>query len=215
MDRSTTLHLQRRPEGDEGTSPRLLTRLSRVIKLKNCKWCTELFTPRNSTQVVCSPQCAIPFQRLKQAKKEKREYREKNAGISKLMNLAQREFNKFIRERDRGQPCICCGKYSDTVSANDGVKGGNYDAGHFRTRGAAGHLRFHEDNCHLQLKSCNQGSGGSGSNYRARLIAKIGLGRVEALENNNETRKWTREELVAIRKEYLGKWKAIVKAREA
>jgi hypothetical protein len=41
------------------------------------------------------------------------------------------------------------------------------------------------------------------------LIEKIGLEAVEALENNNTPKSWTREELEELRKVYRAKIKAL------
>ena len=41
------------------------------------------------------------------------------------------------------------------------------------------------------------------------MIGRIGLERVEALEASNAPRKWTREELVAIRDTYRAKQKEL------
>jgi hypothetical protein len=195
-------------------------RLSRVTKLKSCKWCRTLFVPQyNRVQPTCSPTCAIAFTRAKQAKealqeakRAKREYRRDHLTINQLKKRADREFGKFIRERDFGKPCICCDEYA---KSGEWENGGLYDAGHYRTKGAADHLRYNEDNVHLQRKYCNKWKSGNQVEYRKRLVLKIGIDRVDALDNNNETKHWDREELVAIRKLYLGKWKALKAAREA
>lgn len=63
--------------------------------------------------------------------------------IPKLTKKAQAAFNAFIRARDAGQPCICCGQ-----PLGMGDIGGRYDAGHYRSTGSASHLRFDEANCH-------------------------------------------------------------------
>lgn len=199
--------------------------MSTVIKLKKprkpkaCAVCQDAFVPRRLGQKTCDDYaCAISLgkiiaqaARLKTARKDRREYRAKTKTIGKLLQEAQKEFNRFIRERDFGLPCICCGKFT----SSDALTGGDYDAGHFRTVGSAGHLRFNEDNCHRQLKSCNQGSGPKGSNYRARLIEKIGIARVEALESDNAPVKWERDALVQIRRTYLSKWKLMKTDRES
>jgi len=44
---------------------------------------------------------------------------------------------------------------------------------------------------------------------RIGLIGRYGLEAVEALENDNSTHKWTREELIAIRRHYTAKRKEI------
>lgn len=80
---------------------------------------------------------------------------------------------------------------------------------HYLSRGSHPELRFNEDNCHKQLKSCNGGSSKYArkgrtvaEGYRARLIEKIGLERVEALEGPHEARRYSIEDLKAIKARY-------------
>ena len=137
------------------------------------------------------------------AKVERTETRRRREAIKTLPELhreAQAAFNAFIRARDRGEPCICCGL---PLSAGD--VGGAFDCGHYRSVGSAPQLRYHEDNAHGQRKQCNRWGAGRAVDYRLGLIARIGLERVEALESINTPHKWTREELVAIRETYRAK----------
>lgn len=192
----------------------------RKPRFKACEVCQDQYEVRRLGQRVCEDyKCAIELgkiiaqaARLKKARKEKREYRAKTMSLSKLKNLAQKEFNRYCRERDYDKPCISSGKWP---TADDVLNGHQFDAGHYRSIGAAAHLRFHEDNVHKQLVSENRDKSGNVVEYRKGLIARIGLARVEALENDNEPRKWTREELIEIRRKYLGKWKALRAEREA
>ena len=85
------------------------------------------------------------------------------------------------------------------------------DAGHYRSTGAASHLRFKEDNCHAQSKHDNQYKSGNAVEYRIRLIERIGLERVEALESDNQPKKWERDELIAIKAKYKAKLKELQK----
>jgi hypothetical protein len=113
---------------------------------------------------------------------------------SKWLSEAQAIYNKYIRLRDFNDPCISCGKSKEEIEEAQGWKvGGCWDAGHFMTRGAKGQLRFILFNVHKQCKSCNGGSdkfsakaATVGEKYRVNLIEKIGLEKVEFLENNNE-----------------------------
>jgi hypothetical protein len=50
---------------------------------------------------------------------------------------------------------------------------------------------------------------GNVSAMRVGLISRYGLEEVEALENDNSTHKWTRDELIAIRRHYIAKRKEI------
>lgn len=113
---------------------------------------------------------------------------------SKWLAEAQAAFNKYIRLRDYKDPCISCGKSKEQIEEKQGWKtGGCWDAGHFMTRGAKGQLRFVLFNVHKQCKSCNGGGGRFSSKaatvdskYRINLIEKIGIDKIEWIENNND-----------------------------
>jgi hypothetical protein len=128
--------------------------------------------------------------------------------IPELIKAAQREFNAYIRARDKDKPCICCGRMA---SDKDLLTGSRWDAGHYRSTGSASHLRFHEDNCHRQLVFCNRHGAGRAVDYRLGLIARIGLLAVEALETNNAPKKWERDELRQIAATYKAKLKELEK----
>lgn len=147
---------------------------------------------------------------VKVEKAETRQRKEAAKRIPDLIKEAQDAFNAFIRERDRqaGHPCISSGRPLDW-------SGNQVDAGHYRSTGAASHLRFNEDNCHAQSKHDNKFLAGNAVDYRIRLAARIGLARVEALEADNTPVKWIRDELRAIRDTYRAKTKELKKhARE-
>lgn len=146
-------------------------------------------------------------QAVMQAKVERAETRrrkEASKTIPQLLKEAQIEFNAYIRLRDAGQNCICCG----LPLAVDSV-GGAYDCGHYRSVGSASHLRFNEDNAHAQRKQCNRWGAGRAVDYRIGLIARIGLERVEALESSNEVHRWTKDEVRGIRDHYRAKAKEL------
>jgi hypothetical protein len=153
-------------------------------------------------QSVCGPICASRL--VKAAKKEEAERNKaRKAAIKRIPDLikeAQVAFNAFVRGRDSGKPCICCG-----MPLGTGEVGGGFDCGHYRSTGSASHLRFHEDNAHGQRKVCNRYGAGRAVDYRIGLIARIGVERVEALEADNTPHKWDREELIAIKEKYKAK----------
>ena len=113
---------------------------------------------------------------------------------------AQTAFNQFIRARDAGKPCICCGRYSAGM-----VHGGDFDAGHYRSRGSAPHLRFDERNVHAQLKQCNRYDSGNVVGYRMGLINRIGSDALDALECDQEPRRHSIEDLKALKATYQQK----------
>lgn len=122
--------------------------------------------------------------------------------LPELHKEAQAAFNAFIRARDAYKPCICCGL---PLSAGD--VGGKYDCGHYRSVGSAPHLRYSEDNAHGQRKQCNRWGAGRAVDYRLGLIERIGLERVEALESDNQQKKFKADDLRAIKNLYREKLK--------
>jgi hypothetical protein len=181
--------------------------------MKPCIHCGEPFEPAfSSTQSACGIRCAVAHtkrQRQDKDRAEKAETKRRKAAIKTIPQLiaeAQREFNAYIRERDSGKPCICCG-----LPLGDSEVGGGYDCGHYRSTGSASHLRFDERNAAGQRKRCNRYGAGRAVDYRVGLIARIGLTAVEALEADNKPHKWTREELIAIRDTYRAKTKELRK----
>lgn len=116
----------------------------------------------------------------------------KKKTLPQLLAIAQKKFNFFIRERDCDDVCISCGKHHE-----------DYDAGHYVPQGSSSLLRFHEDNVHKEGKSCNAFDKFHLIGYRKNLISKIGIEKVEWLEENRRTvKKWTREELNDIIQKY-------------
>ena len=183
------------------------------MKQRKCAWCKSPFEPKRMGQKVCSPECAHKIAVKKREKIERAEEKVKRERLKTLPRLtyeAQVAFNTFIRCRDMGQVCVSCLKplSSDFV-------GGRFDAGHYQSTGSAPHLRFHEDNCHGQCKQCNRYGAGRAVDYRLGLIQRIGLERVEALESDNQPRKYTREELVGIKKAYQAKVRQLKREDEA
>lgn len=169
--------------------------------------CASSFLPQRLGQKVCSPACALAIAPANhdRARKaiEQRDRRVLKARKEKLksrtdhLREAQQAFNEFIRWRDRlaGHACISSGKPLDW-------SGNAVDAGHYRSVGAAPHLRFDERNCHAQRKHDNQYKSGNVTDYRIGLIARIGLEAVEALESDNTIRKYTVDDLKAIKVRY-------------
>ena len=113
-----------------------------------------------------------------------------------LVKKAQTAFNAFIRARDKGKTCISC----DTQL---GSEPNTFDAGHYRSVGSAPHMRFVEDNVHGQCKRCNNWLSGNHTEYRKRLLERIGEHRLEQIENDSVLRKYTKEALEEIRKQYM------------
>jgi hypothetical protein len=188
-------------------------RQSTELAPKTCVYekCGREFVPQRPMQNVCGPVCAGRWAKAQdqarkaEAKAADRSRRDAVMRLQDLMAEAQTVFNKWVRARDARQPCISCG----AQPPEEGRLHAGRDAGHWRSVGAAGHLRFHEDNVHAQCVHCNQFGAGRAVEYRLGLIERIGLERVEALEQDNRLHKWTREELITIRDTYRAKLKAL------
>ena len=184
------------------------------MKQKTCTVCRIKFEPDRQTQRVCSPECAYEYSRTQSAKAETRKALEDRKVIRmKLEDLktirdwtkeAQIAFNAYIRERDRDKPCICCGR-----PLADTAVGGGFDCGHYRSVGSAPHLRFDERNAHGQTKQCNRYGAGRAVDYRIGLIQRIGIEQVESLESDQTPKKYSIEELKAIKAEYKRKLKEL------
>lgn len=180
------------------------------MKQRKCKACHHPFTPARSTQTACGIDCAMQLAHEKKVKlaecdrldtvRKDRARKERLKTRRDWEKEAQAAFNAFIRARDKDKPCICCG-----LPLSAGEVGGHYDCGHYRSTGSAPHLRFVEDNAHAQRKQCNRWGAGRAVDYRLGLIARIGLERVEALEADQTPRRYTVDELKAIREEYRRK----------
>ena len=162
---------------------------------RKCKQCGVRYAPQKTLQQVCSLACSIPYGREMKEKHENKKHRDRKKAIkplSKHLSETQVVFNRFIRLRDRDQPCIACQRFHT----------GQYHAGHYRPRGQNAGLRFSELNTHKQCAPCNNHKSGNLSEYRVHLIEKIGLDMVEWLEAQNEPKKWTIEECDALKKYY-------------
>lgn len=171
------------------------------MKQKTCPVCRIKFEPARQMQKVCSPACAHEYSRTQSARAETRKALEDRKVIrmkledlkplSYFANKAQKAVNALVRYRDKDDPCISCGRFHE----------GSYDAGHYRSRGAAPALRYNLDNIHKQCVPCNQHKSGNAIEYRIRLIQKIGIERVEWLEKDHESPKLKRDDYERIEAE--------------
>ena len=174
--------------------------------MPRCKNCREKYQPVRWNHKYClKDECVRAFvaeARDKQWKQTKTRMKENLKTTSDWLKEAQVVFNKYIRERDKNKPCISCG------SKINGVK----HASHYLSAGGHSNVRFHEDNVWVSCYKCNVMLSGNQIEYRKRLIQKIGVERVEWLENNgNIVKKWTKEELKLLITEYKKKTKQLEK----
>lgn len=179
--------------------------LATAPRPKKCRSCGERFVPARPLQVVC-PQfdCVVAHVNATKAKREAREHRERKIRAktrAQWLREAQASFNRFIRLRDAGRPCISCGRHHQ----------GQWHAGHYLSVGARPELRFEELNVHAQCAPCNNHLSGNIVLYRQGLIVRAGIGVVEWLEGAHEPKKYTIDELRQIKAEYTSKARELEK----
>ena len=171
---------------------------------KKCKHCREYFRPEKRLQHYClKAECVeawVISLREAQWKKRKKQIKEELKTVQDLMKEAQVAFNAYIRERDKGKPCISCGKPLK----------GKYDAGHFFSSGGHKSVTFNEYNVHGQCVACNQHKHGNLLKYREGILKRIGERKLDELTQlSNNTIKFTRDDLKAIRDDYKEKLKEL------
>lgn len=184
-----------------------------LTKTRKCKVCRQPYEQRQSFAVWCSPACGaeLGVQRLLKAKKaaelrEKRQDKVKRESLKRRadwLREAQTSFNAFIRARDADLPCISCGRHHT----------GQYHAGHYLSVGARPELRFCEANVHKQCSACNNYLSGNIVLYRIALIDKIGQEMVDWLEGPHMPKRYTIEQLKAIKANYAA-WAKELKANQ-
>jgi hypothetical protein len=183
-------------------------------KPKKCRvaTCRASFVPARIGQAVCSPACAMIDAPKNQDKARKaidqRERREIKVRKEKLksraehLREAQAAVNEYVRLRDAHLPCISCDSMPNN---NDLMTGSRWDAGHYRSVGACPELRFEPLNIHRQCVKCNRNLSGNAVEYRIRLVQRIGAEKVAWIEGPHAARKYTVEEIKAIKAEYRSK----------
>ena len=161
------------------------------MRRKKCKACGEMFIPDRPMQKTCPKyECAVAVGRKisKQAERRAdRATRQRLKNLSQLKAEAQTEFNRYIRLRDNGLPCISCGRHH----------AGQNHAGHFLTTAAHPELRYEPRNVHLQCAPCNNHLSGNLIEYRKGLVARYGQPLVDWLEGPHPAKHYTREDLEA------------------
>ena len=158
---------------------------------------------------MCSEDCAGAFAVSKRLKEERRAEKaaqalerkdtkarkERLKSRSELAREAQQAFNQWVRLRDADKPCISCGRHHE----------GQYHAGHYMSVGARPELRYEPINVWKQCAPCNTHLSGNAVLFRQALVREIGLERVEWLEGPHQAKKYTADELRAIKTEYAAK----------
>ncbi|QAY93665.1 recombination protein NinG [Pseudomonas sp. ACM7] len=159
-------------------------------RAKKCKnpACGISFPPQRLGQAVCSPKCGLAIKDVNQEKarkslaqierKEIKVRKEKLKSRADHAKEAQAVINRYVRLRDAHLGCVSCDKPASW--------GGQWHCSHFRSVGAAAHLRFNLWNMNKSCSACNNFLSGNIAGYRPKLIEKIGQTKVDWLECNQD-----------------------------
>lgn len=180
--------------------------------MANCKHCRKKFTQKTFNLRYCceTEECreacaryvldkkksAIEKQTKKRENSDLKEKKEKLKTLSQYEAEAKKEFQKYIRFRDKDLPCISCG----TKNCNEWA-GGHY----FKAEIYSG-LIFDERNCHKQCNAyCNKYRDGAQAEYRIGLVNRFGDEFVKQLELDSirlRNYKYTKQQLIEIKEHY-------------
>jgi len=144
------------------------------ICIEKAEGCEGKYWPRHGQMWRCcnNINCLTQKIRKEQAKKqareradlarERRETKERHRTFNGWCKH-ERDYsmNPYIRVRDRGKPCISCGR-----PWND-----QFQAGHFMSVGSRPELQFHPANNNGQCRGCNANVRGNTKNVAARYHA--------------------------------------------
>ena len=172
--------------------------------MPRCKNCRQKFEPIRFNQKYCfNEECVkawVDYEKTKQWKAKKTQLKKDMMSLQDYLKIAQQVFNKYIRERDKGLPCISCGKE---------LKDGNVDAGHLWSAGGHSNIRFNEYNVNAQCsRPCNKDKSGDTNNYRIQFVKRYSQEILDKLDlEAHVVKKWTIEEL----KELITTYKAKIK----
>jgi predicted RNA-binding Zn-ribbon protein involved in translation (DUF1610 family) len=176
----------------------------RTLKPKRCKACGNLFRPISTFAKACGPVCAIQVVQKAKERAEAKAKREERAATraakervktrGEHLRELQAAFNAWIRLRDAEFPCISCGRPA--------LWRGQWDAGHYLSRGSSPALRFDPANVHKQCLPCNRHLSGNLIAFRVGLIQRIGLERVEWLEGPHDPKKLSLAEIQEMKAFY-------------
>tara|TARA_R110000772_G_scaffold60108_3_gene135681 strand:- start:1449 stop:2030 length:582 start_codon:yes stop_codon:yes gene_type:complete len=144
---------------------------------KACRYCKEYKQVHTMVKVplgvFCAWGCAVAHgkalaekKKLKAIKVKHKADKERVKTKAKWLSDLQVIVNLYVRLRDKFEPCASCDKGPEW--------GGQWQAGHYYSRGHSSSLRFNLNNIHKQCSVCNNHLSGNIGQYTPKLINKIG-----------------------------------------
>lgn len=176
----------------------------------NIWWCCPEHGYEYSQQIIAKKKLESDRKRKQEAQQERRELKIRKISLKgkpEWKKEAQTAFNRYVRLRDAGKPCISCGRNPEQK------RGGTMDCGHYRSRGRASHLAFNLHNTAGQCVTCNRDHSGAQKDFEQGLIERIGPEKVESLNNDNTTRRFDIPYLQRIKSIFTRKARALEKRR--
>jgi 5-methylcytosine-specific restriction endonuclease McrA len=184
-----------------------------VRKCRTCKIHIPSFAKSETVyqkRGCCGEECALEFGKLaiqkkheKACKAQTKARKDKIKTKTEWLNEAQTAFNAYVRIRDRGKPCVSCGKPDNGTHQRH--------ASHYRSVGACSSLRFNLKNVYASCQQCNTSKSGNLLEYRIRLKARYGESLVEWLESQNEAKRFEIEYLKRLKALFNKKTRTIKK----
>lgn len=147
----------------------------------------------------CASQYAISKRRALQTKKMRKDTAERKKALKTRSDYeaeAQQVVNEWVRLRDKGKPCCSCDKPDDGSHQRH--------ASHYRSVGAASHLRYYTLNIWASCAQCNSSKSGNLIEYRIRLNRSCS-GLPNKLESMNWQRRYEIDYLQRIKKVFRKK----------
>lgn len=185
--------------------------------MPKCKICRQTFVKTRGIQPTCNEyDCKVAYatnvankaierekkKQKKQWAEERKVFKQKTKTQSDYLKDLQVVFNKYIRLRDKGRPCVCCNKPYDE----------SFHASHYFSVGHFPHLRFNELNVHGGCVECNVHKHGNTAEYSINLPKRIGADNYEyLLEQRKVKYKFTIPEIHDLIKYYKEKIKILTK----
>ena len=159
---------------------------------RRCKHCREYVSEWLSVPagVFCNLNHAMAWQENARQAAAQKAYKAKTADRKRKLlyndrkywlEKAQGSFNAWVRARDKGLPCISCGKPD-----NGDVR----HASHFKSRGANSFLRYHPMNVNASCVKCNAYNSGALDGYALGIIEKYGIEALKYLNNAPRVRRY-------------------------
>lgn len=189
-----------------------LARKMELFLMTKCPICKQPATQKFGLKLFCGYEHAAQWAKSSLDKRKTKENAEaRKIDRQKLKSLKTRSewlkelqaiFNKFIRLRDKGLPCVSCGH------PDDGSR--QRHASHYKSVGGNPALRFDLSNVNSSCSICNNYLSGNLVPYRVELIKRIGLVEVERLEGPQEPLKLTIPEIQELIKTYKQKCKELL-----